>query len=401
MGVRYYPKGFIFDVAGSSLFPKENEHNYVLALMASKIAGLNFQVGNIGNIPYIFSEDYKPEIDKLVEENIALSKTDWDSFETSWDFGIHPLLDESKVGDCSSIAYAYEAWKEYANGNFSKLKENEERLNEIFIDIYGLNDELDKYILDKDITIAKIFDEKSDIYEDIKENQYILTRENVVKSFISYALGNMFGRYSLDEKGLVFAGGEFNKNRYKKYKPVEDNVLIISEDEYLEDDIVNRFIDFVRICFGEETLESNLSFIASELKGKNMTAREKIRNYFVKDFYKDHVKTYKKTPIYWMYDSGKQNGFKALIYLHRYEEDTTGIVRTDHLHRLQRAYEAHIEASSMDLDGHTGEEKKKIAKIKKQLNETRKYDEKLGVKVNYEKLQIDSKKEKHTILAKI
>ena len=434
-GIRYY-EDQLFDSASPALEPINNMF-YVLGLLSSKIGyfftriinpTLSLQVGDVGTIPIIEEKEVIEEVNILVQENISISKIDWDSFETSWDFEIHPLLDESKQGGQvpATIEKAYENWKGYANNNFAKLKKNEERLNEIFIEIYGLEDELTPEVSDRDITITKIFDDKKDIYEDIKGNQYILTKEDVIKSFISYGVGCMFGRYSLDEKGLIYAGGEFDINRYKKFKPVEDNIVIITDKEYFKDDLVNRFIEFVKVAFGEETLEENLEFIAASLKGKG-TPREKIRNYFLNDFYKDHVKTYKKRPIYWLYDSsaGKtkrssQNGFKALIYMHRYNEDTTGRVRIDYLHKLQNRYENRIELLKDNIvkskdPREVARSEKELEKITKQLKECKEYDEKLGhiavsrigidlddgVKVNYEKVQTDDKGKKYQILAKI
>src|SRR5699024_8126661 len=178
-----------------------------------------------------------------------------------------------------TLEQSHENWKQYANNNFNQLKENEEKLNKIFINIYGLEDELTPEVSDKEITITKIFDDKKDIYEDIKGNQYIQTKEDVVKSFISYAVGCMFGRYSLDEEGLIYAGGEWDENKYKKFKPVEDNVLLITDEDYFEDDIVHRFVEFVEVVYGKETLEENLEFITDNLTGRG-SPREKIRNYF-------------------------------------------------------------------------------------------------------------------------
>lgn len=433
---RIVKEGSLFGDAGPIAFLDKNKY-YLLGFLNTKFVNrylsiinptLNFQIEDMKNVPIIFSETHKPEIDSLVQENIEISKIDWDSFETSWDFEVHPLLDESKQGGQvpATIEKAYDNWKEYANKNFAKLKKNEERLNEIFIEIYGLEDELTPEVSDRDITITKIFDDKKDIYEDIKGNQYILTREDVIKSFISYGVGCMFGRYSLDEKGLIYAGGEFDINRYKKFKPVEDNIVIITDKEYFKDDLVNRFIEFVKVAFGEETLEENLEFIAASLKGKG-TPREKIRNYFLNDFYKDHVKSYKKRPIYWLYDSSaektkrsSQDGFKALIYMHRYNEDTTGRVRIDYLHKLQNRYENRIELLKDNIvkskdPREVARSEKELEKITKQLKECKEYDEKLGhiavsrigidlddgVKVNYEKVQTDDKGKKYQILAKI
>lgn len=437
IGVRYLQDSIFGN--GSALFMETESISlfYMNSLLNSKVSlevlkflapTLSFNAGSIAKIPLIYSQTHKPEIDSLVQENIEISKIDWDSFETSWDFEIHPLLDESKQGGQvpATIEKAYDNWKQYANKNFAKLKKNEERLNEIFIEIYGLEDELTPEVSDKDITITKIFDDKKDIYEDIKGNQYILTREDVIKSFISYGVGCIFGRYSLDEKGLIYAGGEFDMSRYKKFKPVEDNVVVITDKEYFKDDLVNRFVEFVKVAFGEETLEENLEFIAASLKGRG-TPREKIRNYFLNDFYKDHVKTYKKRPIYWLYDSsaGKtkkssQNGFKALIYMHRYNEDTTGKVRIDYLHKLQNRYENRIKLLQDNIVNskdpkEVARSEKEIEKLTKQLKECKEYDEKLshlantrvsidlddGVKVNYEKVQTDAKGKKYQILAKI
>ncbi|EOS8024697.1 restriction endonuclease, partial [Enterococcus faecium] len=249
-----------------------------------------------------------------------------------------------------------------------------------------------------------------------------VTRGETVTSFIHYSIGIIFGRYSLDEDGLIFAGGEWDPSRYQKFKPDADNVLLITDEEYFKDsqiDIVNRFIDFVEITFGKETLEENLQFIADTLGGKG-TSREIIRRYFVQDFYKDHLKTYSNRPIYWQLDSGKQNGFKALMYLHRYTPDQLGKVRTEYLHELQKAYDNRIELRQQQISTSDNQKEintmtKEIAKIQKQLKEVREYDEKLGhlalkrieldlddgVIVNYDKLQRDPKTgEKFQILAK-
>lgn len=273
--------------------------------------------------------NYKKRISKIVLENISISKTDWDSFETSWNFKVHPLLNKEfnpmhldvNTGlPNKTIENAYEIWKAFANSNFNQLKANEEELNRIFMEIYGLEDKLTLEVSDKDITITKIFNSKEEIYDDIKGNRYILTKEDVIKSFISYAVGCMFGRYSPDIEGLAYAGEEFKEqlkieNGEWKIRTedgwisssidvAEDNVIVITDEEYLGNDIVSRFVDFVRVCYGEESLEKNLKFIADALGGKG-TPREVIRNYFLKDFYSDHVRTYQKRPIYWLYNSGR------------------------------------------------------------------------------------------------
>ncbi|KAA8675104.1 BREX-1 system adenine-specific DNA-methyltransferase PglX [Clostridium sp. HV4-5-A1G] len=383
---------------------------------------IHFQAGDIKQVPIkeILYKDVASCIKGLVEENISIEEKDWDSFETSWDFKIHPLLDKNKQKQVlKTIKSAYGNWKNFANSQFDKLKTNEEELNRIFIKIYGLEDELTPEVSDRDITITKIFDTKGEIYDDIRGNRYILTKKDVIKSFISYAVGCMFGRYSLDIEGLTYAGGKWDDSKYIIFMPDKDNIILITDEEYFEDDIVNRFVEFVKACYGEETLEENLKFIADALGGKG-TPREVMRNYFLKDFYKDHVKTYKKRPIYWMYDSGKENGFKALIYMHRYNEDTTGKLRVDYLHEMQKAYERTMDNLKDDIvhnknPREVAKSEKRLAKITKQLKECKDYDEKIahlalaripidlddGVKVNYSKVQTDEKGKNLQILAKI
>jgi len=318
------------------------------------------------------------------------------------------------------IADKFKAWQQECEERFVQLKKNEEELNRIFIDIYGLQDELTPDIADKDITVARIYDTKEDIPVSMKGNGYVQTKADTVKSLISYAVGCMFGRYSLDAEGLIYAGGLWDESQYSSFTPVSDDILSITDDEYFEDDTVGRFIDFVRIVYGESTLEENLSFIADALGSKGVSSREVIRNYFVKDFFKDHVKTYKKRPIYWLFDSGKENGFKALVYMHRYDENTIGNLRIDYLHRIQRVYESEIARMQETIDNSgNGREiaiaEKRKEKLTKQLKETKDYDEKIahlalariaidlddGVKVNYEKVQMGTDGKKIEVLGKI
>ncbi len=430
-------KGFLFDVAGSMIFlNNEGFFEYLLALLYSTVSDhyisllnptINIQVGNIKNIPVILNNAYKPEIDSLVQRNISISKADWDSFEISWNFRTHPLLDGEKQGRVpGTIEAAYNNWKKYTDNNFAQLKQNEKRLNKLFIEIYDLENELIPEVPDRDITVTKIFDDRKDIYEDIRGSQHILTGEDVIKSLISYGVGCIFGRYSLDEEGLIYAGGEFCINRYGKFKPVEDNIAIITDEEYFEDDLVNRFIKFIEKSFGKKNLNKNIRFIADSLKGKG-TPKEKIRSYFVSDFYRDHIQIYKKRPIYWLYDSsagkaGKQgqNAFKALIYMHRYDENTTGRVRTDYLHNIQKAYENRINSLKNDIVNSKDlwemiESEKELKKVTAQYRECIDYDKKLGhiafskisirldegVKTNYEKVQTDDRGKKYKILFEI
>ena len=404
---RYKPFGNIFDVAGMSLFSNDQLH-YYLALCNTNLVKeilkviaptINYQCGDIANIPVLFDENKMIDIEKITEENINLSKQDWDSFETSWDFTVHPLI----KNHISTVSEAYDLWKAECEDRFSKLKANEEELNRIFIDIYGLQDELTPEVDEKDVTVYRVFDNKEDIPEEMGKSKYALTKQDVIKSFVSYAVGCMFGRYSLDQEGLVYAGGDWDPSKYKTFMPDEDNIIPICDDEYFKDDIVARFVEFVKVVYGEETLEENLQFIADALGGKGMP-KEVIRNYFLNDFYKDHCKTYQKRPIYWMFDSGKKNGFKAIMYLHRYKADTVARFRTKYVFDQQTIYEDQINMLNSYLnDGVNQREKtritKELKKLTAQAEELRAYEEIVhhfadqmveidlddGVKVNYEK----------------
>ena len=588
---RIKPDDFMFSSASPSIFLDSFEYDFnVLAFLNSKVAAdlsrainptLNQNVNDTLNLPYIEGNE---ESLKLAEKNISLSKSDWDSFETSWDFTAHPLLvtsgqcivnrkssDDNQLstnnsslvtsGQCivdsessvnnqlstnnsplSTIAQAYQRWKELANSRFAQLKANEEELNRIFIDIYGLQDELTPEVEDKDVTVHRIFDSKDDVPEAMKGSNYILTQQQVVKSLISYAVGCMFGRYSLDKPGLVYAGGEIsdqwieisgqyylrevvekyvaqelqrtysmaeinvadggdlpigeitatrgviftfgsdakssniNSVQYcrgtskKLYEGIrelsvnsqgikcgagntaydlcspeildaiasetgselvqrgwqdadsidwqaihckltsnhygadKDAIIPISDNEYFNDDIVARFVEFIRTAFGAEEgmLEANLSFIASSLGGSG-SARDVIRAYFNNGFYADHCKTYQKRPIYWLFDSGKKNGFKCLIYMHRYQKDTIARIRTDYLHEQQSRYRTAIGdlQNRIDNAASTGVRvklQKQLAIVQAQVEETRLYEEKIhhladqmleidlddGVKHNYD-----------------
>ena len=317
------------------------------------------------------------------------------------------------------ISDKYEQWKEECEQRFLKLKENEEELNRIFIDIYGLNDELTPDVADKDITVHRVYDSKDDVPENMKGSNYVRTLHDEIVSLVSYAVGCMFGRYSLDVDGLAYAGGEWDESKYKTFIPDADNCIPITDEEYFEDDIVGLFCAWLKKVYGEDTLEENLDFIANALGNKGRTSREVIRNYFLTDFIKDHIKTYQKRPIYWLFDSGKQNGFKALVYMHRWNADTIGNVRVEYLHRIQRVYEKEITRMQEIIDNsHDNKEisnaTKRKEKIQKQIKETKDYDAKIahlalsrididlddGVKVNYEKVQTADGK-KIQILAKI
>ena len=318
------------------------------------------------------------------------------------------------------IADKYEAYKSECNARFQKLKANEEELNRIFIDIYGLQDELTSEVEDKDVTVHCIFDTKEDVPENLKGSNYVRTKRDETVSLISYAVGCMFGRYSLDVEGLAFAGGDWDESKYKTFIPDEDNCIPITDEEYFKDDVVGRFVEVIRVVYGEDTLEDNLDFIADALGNKGKTSREVIRNYFLNDFIKDHIKTYQKRPIYWLFDSGKQNGFKALVYMHRWNADTTGNMRVEYLHRMQRVYEKEIERMQEIVDNSRDNREvsaatKRKEKLIKQLKETKEFDAKVahlalsrididlddGVKVNYEKVQTTPDGNNMQILAKI
>ena len=318
------------------------------------------------------------------------------------------------------ISEKYVAWQAECEERFQQLKKNEEELNRIFIDIYGLQDELTPDVADKDVTVHRVFDSKDDVPESMKGSNYVRTMRDEIVSLISYAVGCMFGRYSLDVEGLAYAGGEWDGSKYKTFLPDEDNCIPVTDEEYFKDDIVGRFVEFVRTVYGSDTLEENLDFVANALAGKGSTSREVIRNYFLNDFIKDHIKTYQKRPIYWMFDSGKQNGFKALVYMHRWNADTTGNVRVEYLHRVQRVYESEIARMQDTIDNSSNAREvsaaqKRKDKLTKQLKESKDYDAKIahlalsrididlddGVKVNYEKVQTGQDGKKIEILTAI
>lgn len=299
------------------------------------------------------------------------------------------------------IADQYAAWKQECEQRFQQLKKNEEELNRIFIDIYGLQDELTPEVADKDITVHRVFDSKDDVPESMKGSNYVRTMRDEIVSLISYAVGCMFGRYSLDVEGLAYAGGEWDASKYKTIIPDSDNIIPICDDEYFDDDMTGRFVAFVRKVYGDDTLEENLKFVADALGGKG-TPREVIRSYFLNDFYADHLKTYQKRPIYWLFDSGKKNGFKALCYMHRYQRDLLARLRTDYVHEQQERYRTQLTQLGDAIDHASASERVRLTKQQKkfqeQVAELQKYEEKVhhladqnieidlddGVKHNYE-----------------
>lgn len=302
------------------------------------------------------------------------------------------------------ISDKYAAWKQECEDRFLQLKKNEEELNRIIIDIYGLQDELTPDVADKDVTVHRVFDSKDDVPESMNGSNYVRTMRDEIVSLISYAVGCMFGRYSLDVDGLVYAGGEWDDSKYSTFAADKDNIIPISDDEYFEDDIVGRFAKFVEVVYGKDTLDENLKFIADALGGKGQP-KDVIRNYFLNDFYSDHCKIYQKRPIYWLFDSGKKNGFKALIYMHRYQPDTIARIRTDYVHEQQARYRTAIADLETRIANASTGERVKLNKQLKTLNdqavEIHEYEEKIhhladqmisidlddGVKVNYAKFQ--------------
>ena len=406
--MRYMPDGFVFDVSGCSLFASDTLLYPLLGFLNSKIAAVyfgffsptvNYEVGNIKAMPFIRQNE--EVLTEIVQENIKMAKCDWDAYETSWNYKRHPL-----IRSVSTVADAFAQWEAECDQRFVQLKANEEEMNRIFIDIYGLQDELTPEVEDKDVTVRK-----ADLQRDIK-------------SLISYAVGCMFGRYSPLKDGLLYAGGDWDytaiqqalmdaigKNEFSSDDMVwdanfidKDNIIPICDDEYFDDDIVGRFVKFIEAVYGKDTLEENLKFIADALGGKSQP-REVIRNYFLNDFYADHCKIYQKRPIYWLFDSGKKNGFKALIYMHRYQPDTIARIRTDYVHEQQSRYRTAIADMENRIANASTSERvklnKALTKLKDQDAELRSYEEKIhhladqmiainlddGVKVNYAKFQ--------------
>lgn len=398
-GVRYHDNGFIIGDAGPSVIViNDNYIFYMLGILLSQfslriISSLNesmtFQVGDLNRIPILVKEEKKKEIEELVKLNIEISKKDWDENEISWDYIKHFSL-KSNSNNLKDIYGEYVNFKE---NEFIKMKNNEIKLNKIIYNLYNITEEFE--IKDDDITLNK------------------MNKTDFIKSFISYAIGCMFGRYSLDNEGLQFAGGEFNINNYNKFIPDDDNIIPVLDTAYFDDDIVGYFTKFVETCFGKKALEENLDFIAGALSKSKKPSREIIRQYLLKNFFNDHKKTYKKCPIYWQFSSGKHNGFNCLVYMHRYEPSLVARIRTDYLHKTQKAIEQKITNNDNIINNSTSKQDianatKEKAKLQKQLKETQEYDEILahianqnieidlddGVKLNYAKFQnIEIKKE--------
>ena len=436
---RELPVGSLWDVAGSPcFFENEYDEKTILAFLCSKVADyilkvinptINVQAIDISHLCLNIDDNLRQKCYNFAITCCQLAKNDWNSYESSWDFTVNPLVkqlgflwDATGVGATiheyyghhvkvhSNMELCYHLWKIECNNRFRELKENEEELNRIFIDIYGLQDELTPEVSDKDVTVHYVVDSKDDIPKSFEGSNYVRTKQDEIKSFISYAVGCMFGRYSLDVDGLAYAGGEWDDSKYKSFIPDQDDIIPIYEDEfYGDDDITGRFIDFVRVAFGEDDLEANLTFIADSLGGKG-TSRKVIRDYFINDFFKDHCQMYQvtgsgKRPIYWQFDSGKKNGFKALVYIHRYKPDLIARMRTEYVHPQQARYRTQINMLENQIGSVSKSDeiriKKEIQTIKAKADELAIYEEKIhhwadkmepmdlddGVVNNYNKFQ--------------
>ena len=396
---RLHESGLISNNVGKrAYFDNDNELLYNLGYLNTNlcqfllnliIPTIHFDIGYVGKIPVVFQD--VENVVNLVKSNIEISKYDWDDYELSWDFIKHPFLKFNN----NLLNNTFDEWSKIKFNQFNLLKSNEIQLNKSFNEFFNVECLIDVNIDDEKISVN------------------LANYENDVKSFISYAVGCMFGRYSLDNECLQFAGGEFNINNYSKFIPDDDNIIPVLDTAYFDDDIVGYFTKFVEICFGKETLEENLDFIAGALSKSKKPSREIIRQYLLKNFFNDHKKTYKKCPIYWQFSSGKHNGFNCLVYMHRYEPSLVARIRTDYLHKTQKAIEQKITNNDNIINNSTSKQDianatKEKAKLQKQLKETQEYDEILahianqnikidlddGVKVNYAKFQnIEIKKE--------
>ncbi|MEJ9280657.1 BREX-1 system adenine-specific DNA-methyltransferase PglX [Ureibacillus thermosphaericus] len=394
---RVLPPEATFDKGGSSIFVKnEEDFSLILGLLNSKVGmlyleylapTLNFPVNDVRKIPVIEPVN-KKLINEVVNSSIQISINDWNSFETSWDFERHQLL-KYREGS-NKLSDAFKNWSAHMESQFAQLKSNEEELNRIFIDAYGLQDELTPDVPDEEVTVRRA------------------DRVRDAKSFLSYFVGLVMGRYSLDVEGLAYAGGDWDESKYKTFKPNKYGLILLTDEYYFEDDIIARLREFLSVTFGEETVEENLQWLAESLGMKqNETAEERLRRYFLDEFFKDHCQVYQKRPIYWLVDSGKQKGLRTLIYMHRYQPDTMATIRFEHLQEIQTKYNNEIDAVNLRLTNPnlSATEKRELEKrrerFQKRLEELLEFDKKLaeyanaqividlddGVKVNYAKFE--------------
>ena len=411
--VRYCPTGFIFDTKGSMGFAENGDELYFYMGLLNSVVGrfwlsllaptLDFNPISLRHIPVKIGIQDRNEVIENVKKCISISKEIWDSKEISWNFTKNPV---AKRQD-HTVEDAVKQTLDYYNKTLADIGIIEKEIDTIFIEAYDLVEE----IADYDDSRNKILS--------------VYTEKDVIEQLISFAVGCMFGRYDIDKEGTIFAGGKWDNSVYNAYIPDKDNIIPITDEEYFGDDIVGRFVDIISLIYGKTCLEKNIEYIANILDCKGNSAREKIRYYFINDFYNAHCSMYTvtgagKRPIYWLFDSGKQNGFKALIYMHRYNADTIGNLRVDYLHRTERIYESEINRMQDMIDNSNNAREVTIAskrkeKLQKQLKECQEYDEKIGhlalsrieidlddgVKVNYEKVQTAKDGKKYQVLAKV
>ncbi len=391
-GFRYVPKDCQSESSGPILNFSEKYLYYFLGFFNTKIAELylkamnpsiNLQKKDLKSIPYIVERT--EEVSSIVKNQIEISRRDWSSYETSIEFERNALVPHERYGNGNTIIDRLTEYITRVKADYDSFYQNELEINNIFKEIYKFNDfniEFER----RDVSVKNV--------ENVAE----------IRALISYAVGCMFGRYSLDVDGLAYAGGVWDSSKYQTYLPDKDNIIPICDDDYFDDDITGCFIKWVETVYGADTLEENLRFIASALGDKG-SAREVIRNYFISDFYSDHLKTYQKRPIYWLFDSGKKNGFKCLIYMHRYQPDTIARIRTDYVHEQQSRYRTAIAGLESRINEAGTSERVKLKKqmdtLQAQATEIREYEEKIhhladqmiridlddGVKVNYAKFQ--------------
>ncbi|MCT3459811.1 BREX-1 system adenine-specific DNA-methyltransferase PglX, partial [Limosilactobacillus fermentum] len=400
---RFVPSGYMFDDASPFGKITDKKRDFLMAFLNSKVTNyilgllnptLNYLPGTIEQLPLLRAEN-EDQITKYARSSLAVSSDEWIQYESTWQFRNFPILSHIAEHNRNwTVEAAFNQWKQEAQDRFDQLKKNEEELNKIFIDLYGLQDELSPEESDKEVSVRK-----ADLGRDIR-------------AFMSYFIGVTFGRYSLDTPGLAFAGGDWDASKYTSYQPNADDVIVLTDSDYFGDDrdIMHRFREFLTVTFGEEHLEENLTFIAKALGKAGDTAEDQIRSYLFNDFYKNHLTIYQKRPIYWQLDSGRQGGFKALMYLHRYDGDTMAMIRTSYLHTLQAAYEKRVTTLNTFIASETNtRQKNQLIKqrdhTRKQLEELVKYDAQLqhvanmhiaidlddGVVVNHQKVQADVK----------
>lgn len=372
---RYTPQGCIFDVAGSTVFPDGSHIAYLTGFLCSSLCPqlleyinptLNFQVGNIASLPIIIDEARKPEIDRLVQECIQISKDDWDDFEVSWNFQVHPLV---RLAHAGSLEKAFEEWQTLTESRFRKLKDKETVINDIFAEIYGLEA---RPVQDEDITIRRA------------------DRERDAKSFLSFFIGCLMGRYSLDYPGLAYAGGEWDPSRYQRFIPDSDGIVPLTDEPYFEDDVMRRLEEFLAVLFGAETVGYNLAWLAESIGDlrANETPAQRIRRYLADEFYKDHLKIYRKRPIYWLFESGSKKGFRALMYLHLYNRETLPRVRLQYVQALQRRYAQEVDVLTRQIESgmlsaaERRDANKRIKELEDRQLELAAYDQKLAALAN-------------------